>query len=131
MNKDLRKATRKRSILKKAANSSKREEDVRKYKDQRNLVVKLNIQAKRQYFMSLQSKTIDNDKKFWKTVKPLFSNKNPMSEKITMIEDGRILSNDMEVAECLDEYFCNITDSLDDDPLLKRCQTICLWNKWF
>ena len=30
-------------------------------------------------------------------MKPLFANKNPMSEKITLIEDGRILSNDMEV----------------------------------
>ena len=74
--------------------------------------MKLNIQAKRQHFMSLQSKTIDNDKKFWKTVKPLFFNKNPMSEKITLIEDGRILSNDVEVAECFNEHFCNITDSL-------------------
>ena len=79
---------RKRSILKKVANNSKREEDVGKYKDQRNLVVKLNIQAKRQHFKSLQSKTIDNDKKFWKTVKPPFSSKNPMSENITLIEDG-------------------------------------------
>ena len=122
MNKDLRKAMRKRATLKKVANNSKREEDVRKYKDQRNLVVKLNIQAKRQHFMSLQSKTIDNDKKFWKTVKPLFTNKNPMSEKITLIEDGRILSNDVEVAECFNEYFCNITDSLDIDPLFKELQ---------
>ena len=120
MNKDLRKAMRKRSTLKNVANKSKREEDIRKYKDQRNLVVKLNIQAKRQFFMSIQSKTIDNDKKFWKTVKPLFSNKNPMSEKITLIEDGRILSNDVEVAECFNEYFCNITDSLDIDPLFKE-----------
>ena len=92
---------------------------LRKYKDQRNLVVKLNIQAKRQFFMSMQSKTIDNDEKFWKTVKPLFSNKNPMSEKITLIEDARILSNDVEVAECFNEYFCNFTDSLDIDPLFK------------
>ena len=93
---------------------------LRKYKDQRNLVVKLNIQAKRQFFMSIQSKTIDNDEKFWKTVKPLFSNKNPMSEKITLIEDARILSNDVEVAECFNEYFCNFTDSLDIDPLFKE-----------
>ena len=92
---------RKRATLRKVANNSKREEDVRKYKDQRKLVVKLNIQAKRQHFMSLQSKIIDNDKKFWKTVKLLFANKNPMSEKITLIEDGRILSNDVEVAELL------------------------------
>ena len=82
--------------------------------------MKLNIQAKRQYFMSMQSKTIDNDKKFWKTVKHLFYYKNPMSEKVTLIEDGRILSNDVEVAECFNEYFCNIPDSLDIDPLFKE-----------
>ena len=124
MNKDLRKAMRKRSILKKVANNSKREEDVRKYKEQKNLVVELNTQAKRQYFMSMQSKKIDNDKKFWNTVKPLFSNKNPMKEKITMIEDGRVLSNDVKVAECFNEYFSNITDSLDIDPFIRRCQNI-------
>ena len=100
MNKDVRKAMRKRSTLKKVANNNKREEDVRKYKDQRNLVVKLNIPAKRQHLMSLQSKAIDNNKMFWKTVKLVFANKNPMSGKITLIEDGRILSNDLEVAEC-------------------------------
>ena len=72
--------------------------------------------------MALQSKTIDKDKKFWKTVKPLFANKNPMSEKITLIDDGRILSNDVEVAEYFDEYFCNITDSLDIDPLFTVVQ---------
>lgn len=120
MNKDLRKAMTKRSTLKKFANNSKREEDIRKFKDQRNLVVKLNIQAKRQYFMSIRSKTIDNDKKFWKTVKPLFSNKNPMSEKITLIEDGKILSSDVEVAECFKESFCNIMDSLDIDNHVKE-----------
>ena len=55
-----------------------------------------------------------------RTVKPLISKKNPMSEKITLIEDGRILSNDVEVAECFNECFCNTTDSLDIDPLLKE-----------
>ena len=82
--------------------------------------MKLNIQAKRQYFMSIRAKTIDKDKKFWKTVKPLFSNKNPMTEKIPLIEDDRILSNDAAVAKCFNEYFCNITDSLDIDPLFKE-----------
>ena len=60
-----------RSTLKRIANRSKRDEDVRKYEDQRNVVVKLNVKAKQQHFMSIQSKIIDNEKKFWKTVKPL------------------------------------------------------------
>ena len=97
---------------------------LRKYKEQRNLVVKLNIQAKRQYFMSIQSKTIDNDKKFWKTVKPLISNKNPMSEKITLVEDGRILSNDVEVAECFNEVFVISRIAWILTPFLRRCQNM-------
>ena len=90
----------KRMTLKRIANKTKREEDIRKYKDQRNLIVKLNIQSKRHHFRMMQSKRIDNDKEFWKAAKPLFSGKNPMSEKIILIEDGRILSNDAKVAEC-------------------------------
>ena len=90
VSKELRRAIT-RSSLKKIANRSEREEDVRKCEDQRNLIVKLNVKAKKQHFMSIQSKTIDNEKKFWKTVKPLFSNRNPMREKITLIENGKIL----------------------------------------
>ena len=119
VNKELRRAITRRSTLKKIANRSKREADVRKYKDQRNLVVKLNVQAKKQHFMSIQSKTIDNEKTFWKTVKPLFSNRNPMCEQITLIENGKILSKDEEIAECFNDYFTNITDSLNIDPLFK------------
>ena len=70
----------------------------------------------------MQAKKIDNDKEFWKTVKPLFSNKNPMSEKIILIEDSKILSNDAEVAECFNEYFCNITNNFDIDPVFKEVQ---------
>ena len=45
-----------------------------------------------------------------------------MSEKIILIEDSKILFNDAEVSECLKEYFCNITHSLDIDPIFKEVQ---------
>ena len=67
--------------MKNIANKAKREQDIRRFKDQRNLVEKLNVKAKRDYFKSIQSKSIENDKQFWKTVKPLFTNKTPMSGK--------------------------------------------------
>ena len=35
-----------------------------------------------------------------------------MSEKITL-EDDKILSKDVEVVECFNTYFINVTDSLD------------------
>ena len=53
--------------------------------------MKWNIQAKRQHFMSIQLQTVDSDKKFWKTVKPRFANKNLMREKIPLIEDGSLI----------------------------------------
>ena len=56
MNRNLRRAIMKRSTLKRIANKTKREDDIRKYKDQRNFVVKLNIQSKRNHFRMMQSK---------------------------------------------------------------------------
>ena len=90
VNKELRKAIMKRSRLKNIANKTKKDEDIKRYRAQRNLV-NLNTKTKRTYYKSIQAKSIENDKQFWKTVKPLFSNTNPMSEKITLIENGKII----------------------------------------
>ena len=124
VNKELQKAIMKRTNLKNIANESKREADIRIYKDQRNHVVSLNIKTKREYFKSIQSTTIENGKKFWKTVKPLFSNTNAMGEKITLIEDDKILSKDEEVPECFNTYFTNITDSLDIAPTFREVHEV-------
>eukprot|EP00794_Sanderia_malayensis_P000652 gene652-1320_t len=120
MNKELRKAIMRRSQLKNIANKTNKKEDIKRYREQRNVVVRMNKNAKREYYRSIQAKSIENDKKFWKTMKPLFSNVNPMSEKINLIENGKILSNDEEIAECFNEYFINITDEMDIDPSLKE-----------
>ena len=34
----------------------------------------------------------------------------------------KILSNDVEVAECFNEYCCNITENLDIDPIFMEVQ---------
>ena len=52
-------------------------------------------------------------------MKPLFTTKNPMSEKITLIDDDKIVSNDVDIAECFNTYFTNITNSLAFDPIFK------------
>ena len=44
--KELRKAIMKRTRLKNIANETKREEDIKRYREQRNLVVKVNTNAK-------------------------------------------------------------------------------------
>ena len=62
-NKDLRKAVILGATLKKRAQKSGRTEDFEKYKNQRNLIVKMNRKAKFDFFNSVEPRSIDNDKK--------------------------------------------------------------------
>ena len=45
-----------------------------------------------------------------------------MSEKIILIEDIKILSNNAEVAECFNKYFYNIKDRFETDPIFKEAE---------
>ena len=70
-------------------------------------------------------------KKFWRSAEALFSYKNPMSEKITLIEDGRILSNCVEVAGCLMSLFVILRILLIMTPFSRRCKNKRLWKNGF
>ena len=50
----------------------------------------------------------------------MFSNGNPMCDKITLIENCKILPTDEEITEYFMDYFTNIADSLDIDPFYKE-----------
>ena len=116
---EMRRAIMKRTRLKKRANKTGKKEDLKKYKQQRNLIVNMNRNAKRDFYNSVNVNTIDNDRKFWKAVKPMFSNENPMGEKIVLIRDDKIISDDKVIAESFNSHFVNITDSLGLDPTFK------------
>ena len=85
VNKNLRNAIMKRSELKNKANRTKLQEDIAKYKKQRNLVVKLNRDSKFRYFDNIE--TSKNSKHFWNECKLYFSNKHAHGDsKIILIE---------------------------------------------
>ena len=116
MTKVLRKAMNERTRLKGIANKTHLDEDIRKFKNQRNLVVKMNKQSKIDFYKKLDPKDLGNEKAFWRTFKPLMSDKcSNTADKITLVEDGVLLSNDEDVSECFNTYFVNITDTLDID----------------
>ena len=50
---------------------------------------------------------------FWKTVKPMLSNKFINNEKITLVDNEKIITNDKEVAKVLNEFFSNIIKTLN------------------
>ena len=55
---------------------------------------------------------MSDNEKFWKTVKPLFSNKIQGSASMTLLEDDVVESYDTRVAEILNDYFVDITKTL-------------------
>ena len=109
----------KRTRLKKKANKTGKKEDLERYKKQRNIIVNMNRKAKRDFYNSVNVNTIDNDRKFWKAVKPMFSNGNPMGDKIVLIKDYNIISDDKFIAESFTSHFVTIADSLGLDPAFK------------
>ena len=75
MTKDLHKAIMKRSRLRNKFLRDRTDISREEYKKQRNLCVSLLKKAKQDHFANLDIKSVTDNKKFWQTVKPLFSNK--------------------------------------------------------
>ena len=69
----------------------KKTEEIRKlYVKQRNKWVSLLEKAKKQYYQYLDEKNVTDNKKFWKTVKPLLSDKPVSTEKINLTENEKL-----------------------------------------
>ena len=84
-------------------------------------VLKCCARLKIYYYKTLDIKSLMDNRKFWKTAKPLFSNKMQAPPEIARLENEVLVTDGKEVAEIFNEYFVNITDSLGiiqpKDPL--------------
>ena len=83
---------------------------------------------KQSFFNNLDTKKIVDNKRFWRTVKPFFSDKNRVKNKITLIEEKtKIVSNNNLMAETFNKFFANIVPSLGSqckDELLASVEHI-------
>ena len=68
---------------------------------------------KKCFFSNLNLNNFMDNKKFWNTVKPLFSETGGGSRKITLVKNDKIISNDDEVAETFNKFFQKSVESLD------------------
>ena len=91
MTKSLRKAIMLRSRLKNNFNKQRSDENWDNYKKQRNFCVKLLRHTKEKYFSDVNVKSISDNKKFWKTIKQVFSNKGLNTNNVTLLEDNEIV----------------------------------------
>ena len=88
------------------------------YNKQRNLCVSILPKNKRDYFGNLNSKIFTDYRKFWKTVSPLFSEKDLHRECITLKESTKTITKNVELAETFNTFFNQIVPNLNIDSNL-------------
>ena len=91
---------------------NKTDENKRKYTKQRNNCVSPLIKSKREYYTNLDVKNITDNKTFWETVKSFLSDKVTSTQKVTLIENDKIVKNDNDAARVLNTFFSNIVRDL-------------------
>ena len=113
MNKEIRKAIFTRSRLKNKANKTFNDADHKEFKKQRNFIVNLNRRIQKNYFRNLDPTNIKTSKSFYKTFKPCFSSKYSPMEKLILVENENIVSDDQSCTEIINNYLSHITDTLN------------------
>ena len=113
MNKTLSKAFMHRARLKNRYHKFPTENNKKLYKKYRNFCVSLLKKEKKNYFNNIDLKVFADSKKFWKAVKPLFSEKTNLKTNITIIDNEKVTTDKKEVAEILNNYFVEVVQNLD------------------
>ena len=116
MNKILQKAIMNRSRLINRYRKEKQKQLDLLIKD-RNFFVKLLRKTKKEFYNNLNLKYITENKLFWKTVKPSFTDKTLKDERMTLVENNKVVSDESKLVEIFGKYFGNIIQNLGIDGL--------------
>ena len=101
MTKTLRKAIMKRSKLRNGS----------EYKRQRNLCSNLLKESKKRHF-NLNVKDVTENKQFWRTIKPFFTEKSKTTNNIILTENNQTVREDRKICQIFNTHFTNITKDL-------------------
>ena len=67
------------------------------YKRQRKFCVKLLRNSKKDFYNNLNVKRITDNRKFWQTIKPNFTDKTLKDERINLVEGVNIITEEKDV----------------------------------
>ena len=81
-------------------------------KKQKNFCNRESKRARKNYCKNLDLKKITDNKKFYDTMKPFFSDNGGVRDRIVLVEDGDLISGDTQVAETFNAYFSNSNEAL-------------------
>ena len=112
--KEIRKSIMNKTRLANKRHKTNNEGDFREYKRQKNYVNRECKRARKDYFSNLDVKCLQDNKKFWKTMRNELSDKTEGNHKITLVDkDNNIISTDADVAKQFDHVFSNAVKKLD------------------
>ena len=77
--------------------------------------------SKKQYFSIINVTDKTDNKNFCKSVKPYFINKVSSSNKITLVENDAIITNDRVISKTMNTFFINTTKRLNLKPFKNSC----------
>ena len=128
MSKQLRKAITTRTRLLDKYRKYNSTENLFAYKRQRNLCVKLLRKSKKDFYNNLNVKRITDNRKFWQTIKPNFTDKTLRDGRITLLVGDKVITEEKHVVEKFKDHFEKIVETLkierpkvsglSDDPVL-------------
>ena len=104
-NKELSKAIMTRTKLRNIFLQNRSKENRICHTKQRNFCVSLLRKTKKRYYENLNEKSIVDNKLFWKTVKPLPSDKVAGKDRIHLIENNELVKTGLETAKVLNNFF--------------------------
>ena len=113
MTRTLRKAMMRRSQLESKYYKTKASIDLTNYKRQKNYVSRLYKKERAKFFKNLDLKSFLDNKNFWKNVKPFFSEKGSVGQKISIVDGNNIISDSALLAEHFKTFFKQAVDNLD------------------
>ena len=120
MNKTLSKAFMQRAKLKNKYNKVPTEENNLLYKNQRNYCANLLKKVKRDYYNNLDINIFKDNKTFWKSIRPFFSDKQKDYQKeFILMDNDEVTSDGIGVAEKLNNYFVDVIENLDILPFIE------------
>ena len=78
-------------------------------KKQKNFFSKLYKKEQKKYYSNVDLKQFTDNKTFWQNMKPFCSDKNKVTEKIALVSDNKIFSDDLEIGEKFNDLMSKIS----------------------
>ena len=112
MNRTLSQAFSTRARLKNKKQKCPTQENEALYRKQRNYCVSLLRKEKKTHYNNIDLSSLKDQKRFYEIVKPKFTGKSKVKEKITLIEKEELIADEGKIAEIMNNYFVDAVSNL-------------------